>query len=115
MQWIYDGPSKAVTFPNGVTAKRGEPVEVPDDAVLGADWLPADLPFEGPFERPDDAHPGVQLADDGRPMADQSLKALRRYAAERLDGDYSRATKKTLLSALAPQYSPPDEGNDKEA
>lgn len=37
MQWIYDGPCASVDVA-GVTALKGEPVELPDDVVLGADW-----------------------------------------------------------------------------
>lgn len=87
MRMIYEGPYEAVTFPvTGQVVERGVPVEVPDDAVLGADWLPADL--------------------------DSMTLAQLRDLADVMGVDVPKNAKKADLLDL---LTPPDEGTDKEA
>lgn len=89
MRMIYRGPFDKVTFPNtGQVVERGVPADVPDDAVLGADWLPADL--------------------DGMTVAE--LRDLADLAGVDVPGS---AKKADLIAALAdPTSSNPDDNTE---
>lgn len=93
MQWIYDGPCASVDVA-GVTALKGEPVDLPDDVVLGADWI-------GPPT--DDGSPRVQQGPTIRVANDSMTVAqLRDIAAERGVDVPKGARKADLLDLLIP-------------
>jgi hypothetical protein len=97
MKWIYDGPCASVDVA-GVTAVKGEPVELPDDVVLGADWF-----CQGPHEGPATGVPRTQQGPTVR-VANESMTVaqLRDIAAGRGVDVPKGARKADLLDLLTP-------------